>query len=366
MDKSSGVLKTSNSPNRALSAALGQLLEKGLVDAVMAPGVLEGSNLPMPMLFVRAEAMNAALPLAPAAGVSAAVQAARMGRGAKDKRLAVVLKPCEVRAVIELAKLHQTSLESLVLISMECFGRMENSSYLEMLTNNPDLPDAYLDDQRLQETATPTCLSCDAFEPVGADMIIHLSGMNVKNEIRITGVTKAGSELTESMGLEQVSSVPDQTQALSGLRKKRVLAKEKLFKNTRKALEDSDHCLEFLGNCLGCFNCRTACPVCYCRECVCARESFDRNLTDMLTRAGRSGLARLPGGLSMFHMTRLAHMSHACVGCGQCSSVCPSAIPVADLFRTLGADVQKALDYSPGRDSEEPIPYLRFKTEAGS
>ena len=318
------------------------------------------------MLFVKAEAMDASLPLAPAAGVSAAVQAGRMGRGTKDKRLAVVLKPCEVRAVIELAKLHQTSLESLVLISMECFGRMENSSYLEMLTNNPDLPDAYLDDPGLQEKATPTCLSCDAFEPVGADLIIHLTGMNIKNEIGITGVTKTGKELTAAMSLEQTSSFPDQTRAISELREKRALAKEELFKNIRETFEDSGRCLEFLGNCLGCFNCRTACPVCYCRECVCARESFDRDLEDVLTRAGRSGLARLPGGLSMFHMTRLAHMSHACIGCGQCSSVCPSAIPVADLFRTLGAEVQKALNYSPGRDPEEPIPYLRFKTGAGS
>jgi formate dehydrogenase subunit beta len=65
----------------------------------------------------------------------------------------------------------------------------------------------------------------------------------------------------------------------------------------------------------------------------------------------------------MFHLTRLAHMSHACVGCGHCSSVCPSNIPVADIFRTVAAQTQALFDYQPGRDISEPIPYLVFEEE---
>jgi formate dehydrogenase (coenzyme F420) beta subunit len=366
MDKSFGLLKTNKSPNKALAAALGKLLDKGLVDAVMAPGVSKGSDLPMPMLFTRAEAMDMALPLAPVAGVSAASQAARIGRKAKDKRVAVVLKPCEVRAVIELAKLNQTNLEALVMISMQCTGRMENSAYLEKLARMPDLPDKYLDDPGLQEQAAVTCLSCDAFEPAGVDIVVHLLGLSVMEQIMVSGLTQSGQELSGAMDLEEVGSLPDQTQDLSRVREKKALAKEELFKDTTKIIQDQERFLEFFGRCLGCFNCRTACPVCYCRECVCARESFDRDLPDIMNRADRSGQARMPAALGMFHMTRLAHMSHACVGCGQCSSFCPSSIPVADLFRTLGAKVQKTLDYSPGRDPEEPIPYLKFKTEAGS
>ncbi len=366
MDKSFGVLKTNGSPNQTLGRALGNLLDQGLVDAVMAPGVSKGSDLPMPMLFTRAEAMDTALPLAPVAGVSAAVQAARIGRGVKDRRLAVVLKPCELRAVIELAKLNQTSLEALVVISIECPGRMENDRYLKKLAELPDLPDKFSGDSLLQEEAASTCLSCDAFEPVGADIIIHLFGLPVMEQIGISGITSAGRELTEAMGLEKADPAPDQATALTQLKEKKSQAKEELFKDTTEIVQNQDRFLEFLGGCLGCFNCRTACPVCYCRECVCARESFDRDLKDVTARADESGKARLPGGLSMFHMTRLAHMSHACIGCGQCSSACPSSIPVADLFRTLGSAVQKTLDYEPGRDPEQPIPYLRFKSEAGS
>lgn len=366
MDKSLAVLKTNNRPNQALSQALGKLLDKGLVSGVMAPGITKGSGLPMPVLFTRGDAMQSSIPLAPAAGVSAAVQAARIGRKVKDKRVAVVLKPCEVRGVIELAKLNQTALEALVIISMECPGRMENDAYLEKLAASPDLSDLYLDDFSLQDQASSTCLSCDAFEPAGADMIIHLFGLPVMEQIVISGKTAIGNEFVEAMDLEKMSSAIDQNEALTRMRDKRGRAKEELFQKTGEILKNPDQYLEVLGNCLGCFNCRTACPLCYCRECVCARESFDRDLDDVSSRAKKTGQTRMPAGLSMFHMTRMVHMSHACVGCGQCSSYCPSKIPVADLFRTMGQQVQNTLDYSPGRDPEEPIPYLRFKTEAGS
>jgi formate dehydrogenase subunit beta len=366
MDKSFAMLKTNNQPNRILSQALGRLLDKGLVSGVMAPGITKGSGLPMPMLFTRDEAMQSSIPLAPAAGVSAAVQAARIGRKVKDKRVAVVLKPCEVRGVVELAKLNQTSLESLAIISMECPGRMENDAYLAKLAASPDLPDLYLNDSSLQDQACSTCLSCDAFEPEGADITIHLFGLLVMEHIGISGMTAIGKELIEAMDLEKLGTAPDQRGALSRLRDKRGRAKEELFQKTSEILKNPDQYLEVLGNCLGCFNCRTACPLCYCRECVCARESFDRDLDDVSSRAKKTGQVRMPAGLSMFHMTRMVHMSHACVGCGQCSSYCPSKIPVADLFRTMGQNVQKTLNYSPGRNPEEPIPFLRFKTEAGS
>lgn len=366
MNQSLGALKTDKAPNRALSTVLAALLDRKIVDAVICSGVSKGSGLPMPMLFTKADAMESALPLAPAAGTSAAVQAARMSRGVKDKRVAVVLKPCEVRGVIELAKLNQATLSALVIISMQCPGRMENDQYLEELARNPDLPDKYLDDPGLQEQAASTCLSCEAFEPQGADIVVHLVGLPVMEKMVISARTSPGLEIIKAMDLEDVGSAPDQTRALTEKREKRARAGEELFKQTAAIIRDPERCLEFFGKCLGCFNCRTACPVCYCRECVCARESFDRDLAEVMGRADKSGQARMPAALGMFHMTRLTHMAHACVGCGQCSSYCPSSIPVADVFRTLGSQVQKSLDYSPGHDPQEPIPYLKFNTEADS
>jgi formate dehydrogenase subunit beta len=62
-------------------------------------------------------------------------------------------------------------------------------------------------------------------------------------------------------------------------------------------------------------------------------------------------------------MTRLAHMSTACVGCGQCSNACPNDIPVMELFRTIARDTQKAFDYEAGKNIEQEPPLSVFRED---
>jgi formate dehydrogenase subunit beta len=56
-------------------------------------------------------------------------------------------------------------------------------------------------------------------------------------------------------------------------------------------------------------------------------------------------------------------MSFSCVGCGQCSDVCPADIPVASVFKSTGEQTAKIFDFIPGRDVDEEIPVMIFKEE---
>jgi formate dehydrogenase subunit beta len=69
----------------------------------------------------------------------------------------------------------------------------------------------------------------------------------------------------------------------------------------------------------------------------------------------------MPTDTVFFHLTRLAHMSTACVGCGQCSNACPNDIPVMELFRSAAQKTQAAFDYEAGRDPNEPPPLAVFQ-----
>ena len=69
----------------------------------------------------------------------------------------------------------------------------------------------------------------------------------------------------------------------------------------------------------------------------------------------------MPTDTLFYHLTRLAHMSTACVGCGQCSNACPNDIPVMELFRTVAYHTQRAFDYRAGRDPAEKPPLSVFK-----
>jgi formate dehydrogenase subunit beta len=69
----------------------------------------------------------------------------------------------------------------------------------------------------------------------------------------------------------------------------------------------------------------------------------------------------MPTDTVFYHLTRMAHMSTACVGCGQCSNACPSDIPLAELFCSVADRTQAAFGYRAGRSLEEKPPLTEFK-----
>ena len=68
----------------------------------------------------------------------------------------------------------------------------------------------------------------------------------------------------------------------------------------------------------------------------------------------------MPTDTLFYHITRLAHMSTACIVCGQCSNACPNDIPVMELFRTIAQRTQKAFEYEAGRSIEDDPPLSVF------
>jgi formate dehydrogenase subunit beta len=71
----------------------------------------------------------------------------------------------------------------------------------------------------------------------------------------------------------------------------------------------------------------------------------------------------MPTDTVFYHITRMAHMSLSCVGCGQCSNACPNDIPVMELFRSMAHQVQASFDYEAGRNPEEAPPLAVFKED---
>ena len=136
-----------------------------------------------------------------------------------------------------------------------------------------------------------------------------------------------------------------------------------MFAATRGAAGSLEKLSAYLAACVNCYNCRVACPVCYCRECVFVTDVFDHDPLQYLRWAARKGQIKMPTDTVFYHLTRLAHMSTACVGCGQCSNACPNDIPVMELFRTVAHGTQRAFGYQAGRSIDEAPPLTVFKEE---
>ena len=105
-----------NDPLAAVRGFLKRLLEAKAVDALLVPmETLAGAITPM--LVADPDSLDAANPLAPVMGLNAARAAGQVsirepqGREGRP-RIGAVLRPCELRALVELVKLINLSLHS--------------------------------------------------------------------------------------------------------------------------------------------------------------------------------------------------------------------------------------------------------------
>ncbi len=349
-----------NDPVTAFNELIKNIITEKIADSVLVPARTPYSKLPMPTLFSDPEKMIDMDPLAPVAPFNAAKQAAIIAKHPAGKKIAVILKPCELRALTELIKLNQCQLENIILIGIECFGRIENKKYLRHAEESSELTQQFISGSKFRDEITETCKSCVHFIPKNCDINISTIGVD---SVGFQSNSETGDKILEASKLKKSGKPADKDSKIDELLLKRKEHKENLFKNTGEILKDMDKFQNLIGSCLNCYNCRTACPVCYCKECVFQTDIFLHNPETLLMRSAKKGALKMPTDTSMFHMTRLSHIAHSCVGCGQCTSVCSSEIPVADIFRTVSEKTQEFFDYEPGRDITEQIPMLAYKEE---
>ena len=204
------------------------------------------------------------------------------------------------------------------------------------------------------------CKACEHPVPDSADIIIGLFGMDTNNQLLVQAKNTKGEELLNRLDLSDLEEPKARPDAIELLITRRTDYRDKMFAETTEATNTLEKLTGYLANCINCYNCRVACPVCYCKECVFVTDVFNHEPSQYLRWAMRKGAIKMPTDTVFYHITRLAHMSTACIGCGQCSNACPNDIPVMELFRTIAQRTQKAFDYEPGRSIEDDPPLSVF------
>jgi formate dehydrogenase subunit beta len=345
------------------------LLQEGEVSALLVSQHLPMKNVVMPTLVTDPERINGTDPLAPAFPINAAKVVSKLTRRPIGERVAVVLRPCEIRAFIELVKLKQGSMEDVVLVGMDCYGAYSNVDYprfagedgteatLRFHQNVISGKGTAFDDFDL----SPACKACEHPIPENADLIIGLLGVDTKDHLLLKANTPAGEDLLEKLNLPEGAEPEGRQRAIDALVADRTAYRDQMFEETSEATADIEKLTTYLANCVNCYNCRVACPVCYCKECVFVTDVFDHEPSQYLRWANRKGIIKMPTDTVFYHITRLAHMSTACIGCGQCSNACPNNIPVMEIFRTIASYTQKAFDYEAGRSVEDEPPLSVFR-----
>lgn len=297
--------------------------------------------------------------------------------GALNRRVAIVGKPCDMRAIIELAKRKQIARENLILIGLNCTGTMAPTIARRMFREAFDVdPDDVqredVDDGRLTVTLSDgsvvsrdldaleragygrrdNCRRCEVSIPTMADLACGHWGAEGTNATCVQVCSARGSDLwTRAIEAGVLDAEPLSAERALVREAKRSAAARlaQAWRAKQFAALGGDLAERFalwsaqFEQCIKCFGCRDACPICYCTDC---RLEADRDL--------------VPGGVVppdlLFPLIRTIHVADSCVNCGQCQDACPAELPLATLTHMLNVRIDPVLGYAAGMDASEPPP----------
>jgi formate dehydrogenase subunit beta len=339
-----------------------QALSKGCFDAVLVPVRVPAGDS-FAYLLVQDEALlkdaHPLSPIMPVQGARALSSITRLGKG--RTRIGAIMRPCEVRATIELSKLAQVELENVTLISIDCPGALPLADWVKDQGKSEDAFKGLLE-RWDGEAARPVCRICDEFSATGGeDLHIGTLGRNDGNILLIPRSPK-GEAFLDQFGISLKEDTSGWANKVSELTEERREKRERAQKELETKVVGLDNLLDAFSNCINCHNCMRVCPICYCRQCFFDSDKLNFTFEDYLTRAEKQGGLRFPPETLLFHIGRMVHMSLSCVSCGACEDACPMSIPVSQIFSLVADRNQAAFDYHPGRSKEEPLP-LRFYQE---
>ena len=359
-------IRTEGNPRQAINNLLRRLLEEHVVDALMVQQRV-GSGDNAVQTLVRDPAKLADMdPLAPVMPITAARLVSNITMTGVKERIAAVMRPCEIRAVVELVKLQQAKADNLLIVGLDCLGTYEVTDYADLSRAGVDTVSELLGyaasgDPRPHDGKSfrAACQMCERFTPQIGDLRIGLFGANPDEFLCI----EAEESLAEKLGLQLAPFPAERDRVIASLTEKRIAARDEIFAMYRKQVKDIGGLQAMLSTCIRCHNCMVNCPICYCKECIFRTPIFDHESDKYQQWASRKGAIRLPTDTLLFHITRLNHMVTSCVGCGMCDSACPNDLPVAAMFRAVGQEVQALFDYEPGRSLDELPPVATFRED---
>jgi formate dehydrogenase (coenzyme F420) beta subunit len=107
-----------------------------------------------------------------------------------------------------------------------------------------------------------------------------------------------------------------------------------------------------LERCVKCYACRQACPLCFCERCI-----VEKNRPACLDTS-----ATLKGNFA-WHIVRAFHLAGRCVGCDQCSRVCPEGIDLRLLNLSMARASEASFGHRSGTDPQAELVLGNFSQQ---
>jgi len=286
-------------------------------------------------------------------------------KGAKNKKIAITVKGCDLMGIYELATRKEINLDNLILIGVNCGGTVSPVKARKMIRDvfNVD-PDTVHKEEidkgqfiieyegghkgikidELEDNGygrRTNCRRCLYKVPRQADLACGNWGVIGEKAGKATFVeisSDKGADLVskaannnaigicqaEPKGIEMRGKVEGAMLKLGEKWRRRDFTSLKT--NLWSIIEKET------SRCIKCYSCIENCPVC---------SSVDIKTNGKKSLMVDNGV--LPPN-PMFHMRRFAHISDSCINCGQCEELCAMDIPLALFSHAIRSEVDVAFE----------------------
>jgi len=330
------------------------------LDAMLAPVELPDHGGVAPEVIEHPDEISRVNPFLPVMTSNCAPMVDGFIKEHRGGHLAVMLRPCELRALVELNKRNRIQLQRpdkgdnhkpLVIIGVDCPGTFSSSEYTRHVEQH--LNDAEMINVALaygsQESYIPyqvriACQMCDSPGPLGADMVIGSIGtapqgylLAIASDEDMDAYLKL-ADITDGMATE--AEVVYRELMVGKLADKRARLRSDLINKQSWQAEDLNGAMALFARCTLCADCLDACPL------------YDGELTGMLGvrdthHQNHPLLAELVG---------VSRWLASCSGCGMCQEMCEHGVSLAPIIITLSHRIQHELHYRPG-DPNQRLPW---------
>jgi formate dehydrogenase subunit beta len=341
-------LQTHGDPLGAVRSFMQSVWEEaGLTGLLVPPSSTNGKTLNKKQPFFATEptAVEQSNPFTPLMTVNAAKLLPPIIKTYPQDIIGAVLRPCEHRALIEMAKRDSLNIDNLLTISFDCLGTFPDREYewrAKRKTPATNLSQETMQFARQGGIAAyryrAACQMCAMPVAQNADINIGVIGLPIRQHMLISTAKEDATEKIDlvniTYGIADSNKVKDYERMTAKIAERRRSTRERLSQALRNNVpDDIDNLITLLQECGDCQQCMDACPICS---------------VEFPIKSTRENLER----------EDIMRWLISCAGCGMCEQACSNHLPLASIFTTIREQLKEETGYLPGISINDLLPIL--------
>lgn len=340
------MIRTHGDPLGAIRELIHDIWTLADLDGMLLPVDGNEDILAHPHLVDNPTALEQINPFKPLMTMNAAGLIPRLVKDNLTAKLGALLRPCEMRTLIEITKNNGFKLDRLVTVCVDCLGTVPADEYQWRTARKGT--SGRLADETLQFARQggivdyryrSACQICASPEASKADVNINILGLPVRQSMLVYA---PDSKNEKRFQLDHISNGP----AASELVEQHAHVVERMVARHHNTMErisqhlgellpqDISSLIQKLENCGECRVCMNVCPIC--------AFDFPRRNAD-----------------NHFIQEDVIRWLVSCAGCGMCEQSCPSQLPLSIIFSHIRNLLSDEMAHTPGQWFNQDLPIIQ-------